>query len=274
VTEAPDAGPEKTLPPQMLLVEHVSARYRKMPDFALKNVTLRAQPGELVVLLGANGSGKSTLLRVAAGIVRPDSGDVFVAGRRVAALDRRELARLVAFVPQSEAVAIGFRVREVVAMGRAPHQDRWMREGPQDRAATDEAIVRCDLEALVDRRVETLSAGEQRRVAVARALAQRPNVLLLDEPAAFLDVRHRLELQDLLLDVTARSQVTCVVAMHELDAAAHLASKTVLLRRGVPVASGTPGDVMTPERLRQAFDAHIDVSVHEATGRKYFVIGR
>jgi ABC-type cobalamin/Fe3+-siderophores transport system ATPase subunit len=275
LTDAPDAGPGKTAPPpHSLLVEHVTARYRKMPGPALRDVSLRAQPGELVVLLGANGSGKSTLLRVAAGLLRPDQGDVFVAGHRVAALDRRELARLVAFVPQNEAVAIGFRVREVVAMGRAPHQDRWMREGPPDRAATDDAIVRCDLEALVGRRVETLSAGEQRRVALARALAQRPSVLLLDEPAAFLDVRHRLELQDLLLDITARNRVTCVVAMHELDAAAHLASQAILLRNGVTVASGAPSDVMTPERLRQAFDAHIDVSVHEPTGRKYFVIGR
>jgi iron complex transport system ATP-binding protein len=237
-------------------------------------VSLRVRPGEIAVLLGANGSGKSTLLRVAAGILHPSEGQVRVAGHRLAGLDRRVLARLVAFVPQSEAVALDFRVREVVAMGRAPHQDGWMRERPEDRVAVEEAIARCDLGPLATRRVEALSAGEQRRVALARALAQQPRVLILDEPAAFLDVRHRLDLQDLLTEVAARDRVACVVAMHELDAAAHLASHALLLRGGLVVASGTPEEVMTPERLRQAFDAQVEVSVHPSSGRKYFVIRR
>jgi iron complex transport system ATP-binding protein len=259
---------------EALLIDHVSLRYPRTSYAALSSVSLIVRPGEIAVLLGANGSGKSTLLRVAAGILVPDEGEVRIAGRRVAELDRRVIARLVAFVPQSESVALGFRVREVVAMGRAPHQDGWMREQPEDRVATDEAIARCDLGALAGRRVEALSAGEQRRVALARALAQRPRVLLLDEPGAFLDVRHRLDLHDLLVDVAARDGVACVVAMHEFDAAAHLGSRALLLRGGVVVASGAPDDVMTPERLHQAFDAHIDVSLHPATGRKYFVIGR
>jgi iron complex transport system ATP-binding protein len=235
-------------------------------------VSLRVKPGEVAVLLGANGSGKSTLLRVAAGIIAPSEGQVRALGRDVRGLDRRLLARLVAFVPQSEAVALGFRVREVVAMGRAPHQGGWMREREDDRVAIDEAIARCDLAAHVARRVEELSAGEQRRVALARALAQRPRVLLLDEPAAFLDVRHRLELHDLLAEIAVRDAVACVVAMHELDAAAHLASHVLLLREGRVVAAGAPDEVMTPGRLRETFDADVDVSVHPPSGRRYFVI--
>jgi iron complex transport system ATP-binding protein len=149
-----------------------------------------------------------------------------------------------------------------------------MREQAEDRAAVEEALTQCDLTSLAGRRVEELSGGEQRRVALARALSQRPRVLLLDEPAAFLDVRHRLDLYDLLGEVVARDHVACVVAMHELDAAAHLASSVLLLREGRVVAAGTPDDVMTPAVLREVFDAEIDVSVHAPSGRRYFVVGR
>src|ERR1019366_5783272 len=153
---------------------------------------------------------------------------------------------------QTEAVAWGFRVRDVVAMGRAPHQGVWMHESAGDRAAIDDAIDRCHLEALADRRVETLSGGEQRRVSIARAMAQRPRVLLLDEPAAFLDVRHRLSFYRLLADAASRDRIACVVAMHDLDAAARFASAAILMREGRVLASGTPDDGMTPAPLPAA----------------------
>jgi iron complex transport system ATP-binding protein len=257
-----------------LSVEYVSARYPMATYPALDRVSLHVKAGEVATLLGPNGSGKSTLLRVAAGILHPAEGEVRVLGRDVRGLDRRLLARLVALVPQTEAIAFGFRVRDVVAMGRAPHQGGWMRERPEDRAVVDEALARCDLASLAARRVEELSGGEQRRVALARALAQRPRVLLLDEPAAFLDVRHCLDLYDLLAEVVTRDRVACVVAMHELDAAANLGSRVILLREGRVVAGGAPEDVMTPAFLREVFDADIDVSVHPPTGRRYFVIRR
>jgi iron complex transport system ATP-binding protein len=235
---------------------------------------MRVGEGEVAVLLGPNGSGKTSLLRVAAGLLDVTEGEVLIFGQPARELDRRRLARLVAFVPQNETVAFGFRVREVVAMGRAPHQGRWMREREQDRAIVDEALARCDLARLETRRVEELSGGEQRRVAVARALAQQPRVLLLDEPAAFLDVRHRLDLHDLLREVVARDRIACVVAVHELDLAAQLAAHVLLLRDGRIVAAGSPEEVMTPARLRETFDADVDVSVHAPSGRRYFVIGR
>jgi iron complex transport system ATP-binding protein len=232
-------------------------------------------PAQVTALLGPNGSGKSTLLRVSAGLHDPSEGQVRILGHDARGLDRRRLARLIAFVPQAEGVALGFRVREVVAMGRAPHQGGWMREQAEDRSAVEEALARCDLVRVATRRVEELSGGEQRRVAVARALAQRPRVLLLDEPAAFLDVRHRLDLHDLLAEVASRDRLACVVAMHELDEAAHLATQVLLLREGRLLAAGKPDDVMTPQRLREAFDAEIDVSTHAPSGRRrYFVVGR
>jgi len=253
-----------------LALEHVSVRYPRATRPALDRVTLSVRAGEIVALLGPNGAGKSTLLRVAAGLLVHEGG-ARLFGRDLGRMERRETARLVALVPQTEPGATGFRVREIVAMGRAPHQDGWMRERPEDRAAVDEAMARCDLRDVADRTVETLSGGEQRRVAVARALATRPRVLLLDEPAAFLDVRHRLELYELLADVVARDGIACLVAMHDLDAAARVAASVVLMRAGRVVAAGAPGDVMTPPTLRETFDADVDVGIHEPSGRRYFV---
>jgi iron complex transport system ATP-binding protein len=253
-------------------LDRVTARYGHAgAPPALEGVSLSVRPGEVAALLGPNGAGKSTLLRVAAGLLTAASGTVRIAGKEMRGMERRAAARELAYVPQSEAAAAGFSVREVVAMGRAPHQSGWMRERPDDRAAVDEAIARCDLGAIEGRAVETLSGGEQRRVAVARALASRPRVLLLDEPGAFLDVRHRLEQSDLLVDLARRDHLACIVSMHDLDAAARVADHVVLLRDGRVVAAGTPADVMTGALLRATFDAAVDVGVHAPSGRRYFV---
>jgi iron complex transport system ATP-binding protein len=223
------------------------------------------------MLLGPNGAGKSTLLRVAAGLLAPVQGTVRIGGLDLARLDRRAIAQHLALVGQSESPPEGFLVREVVAMGRAPHQDGWMRERLEDQAAVDDALARCDLAHVALRRAETLSGGEQRRVAVARALAARPRVLLLDEPAAFLDVRHRLELHDLLAGLAARGRLACIVSTHDLDAAARLADHVVLMRGGRVVAAGPPADVMTAELLRATFDVDVYVGVHPPSGHRYFV---
>jgi iron complex transport system ATP-binding protein len=221
--------------------------------------------------LGPNGAGKSTLLRLAAGLVLPTEGTVHILGLDTRVAPRAKIARSVAFVSQSEVAPAGFRVREVVAMGRAPHQGTWMRESDSDRAVIDGALASSSLGDLVDRRVETLSGGELRRVAIARALAQKPRVLLLDEPAAFLDVRHRLELYDRLVRIAADEGVACVVAMHDLDSAVRFASRVLLLREGVVVASGPPTEALTPDTLREALGAEIDVALHGPSGRIYFV---
>ncbi len=258
-------------PPPALSLEDVSARYPGASATALAGVTLWVEPGEVVALLGANGAGKSTLLRVAAGLLVPSSGIARVGGRNVRDMGRRTLAGVIALVPQSEPVAHGFHVREAVSMGRAPHQGTWMREGPQDRAAVNDALDRCDLLDLADRAVETLSGGEQRRVAIARALAQQPRILLLDEPAAFLDVRHRLELHELLANAVSGGGIAAVVAMHDLDAAARFASRVVLMRQGRVMAMGPPDEVMTHDQLLAALDTDLAVGVHAPSGQRYFV---
>ena len=255
-----------------LTLEHVTFRYAEATRASLLEVTMSVRAGEVVALLGANGAGKSTLLRVAAALCPPSEGAARIDGKDARELPRRAIARIVAFVPQSEHAPTGFRVREIVAMGRAAHQGAWMHERPQDTRAIEEALRRCDVAALADRRMETLSGGEQRRVAMARALAQEPRLLLLDEPAAFLDVRHRVDLYAQVASIARDGAMACVIALHDLDAAMRFASRAVLLHEGRVTADGPPAEVMTPERLGAALGARIAAGAHPDGGEPYFLV--
>lgn len=245
----------------------------KMP---LRGVDLGVSSGELVAVLGANGAGKSTLLRVMSGALAPAAGEVRLFGEVLSragevVMERRDVARRVAIVGQREEVAFRFSVRDVVAMGRAPHQGAWQRAADRDRAIVDDAMKRCDLTGLADRAVDELSGGEQRRVAIARALAQEPRVLLLDEPAAFLDVRHQIDLYELLSEEVSRRELACVVVMHELNVAAQYASRIALAKGGEIVAAGEVKEVMTWARLRDVFDADLYCGVNDLTGDRFFL---
>ena len=254
-----------------LELDRVSAGYDA--NDRLHEVSLAIRPGEVVAFIGPNGAGKSTLLRVMAGLVAPRAGCARLFGRDLATLERREVARQVAFVPQTAEVAAGFSVREVVAMGRAPHQGGWMARGPDDRAAVDEALARCELEALADRPAHALSGGEQKRVGLARALAQRPRVMLLDEPAAFLDVRHQIALYELVALEAQKSKLASVLVVHDWNVATEYATHVLLMRAGAVEAAGSPRDVMTPSRLAAVFEADL-ASVEDAQGQPIFYVRR
>jgi iron complex transport system ATP-binding protein len=234
----------------------VSARYSVEGEL-LREIDLEIRSGELVCVLGPNGAGKTTLLRVLAGTMALSHGDAFLFGKAIASLERRAIAKEVAVVTQRHDVAFGHSVRDVVMMGRAPHQEGWMRASSEDRRVVEDAIARCDLRELEARPVDELSGGEQKRVAIARALAQKGRVLLLDEPSAGLDVKHEIALYRLLTNEARENDVACVVVMHDLNVAAQYASRVVLMKEGRIVASGSPADVMTEDRLRETFDADL-----------------
>ncbi len=253
----------------MIALEKVTVRYREgIP--ALDDVSLSVAKGEVVAILGPNGAGKSTLLRVMAGALEPASGSVTLSGKAVKGMDRRDLARTVAFVTQTADVAFGFTVREVVMMGRAPHQGSWMASTEADERAVDDAMRKLELVGLSARRVDALRGGEQKRVAIARALAQAPSVLLLDEPGAFLDVRHQLALYDLLVDL-AQSGLAIALTMHDINAAAQYASRVALLKSGSLVAIGSIDEVLTYRKLRETFDADLYCGVNDVNGARFFL---
>ena len=237
----------------------------------LRDVSFQARAGELVAVLGANGAGKSTLVRVLAGTLRPMKGEVVVGGSPLGGLSRREIAQRLAVVPQQTDVALGFRVRDVVAMGRAPFQTGLLAATAEDRARVDDALERCDLADKADRPVEALSGGEQRLVAIARALAQGATTLLLDEPGAHLDVRHAQRVYTLLRDEVDRRGLACVAVLHDLNAAAQYADRVVLLGNGAVLAAGAVDEVMTYRQLGDAFGVDLYVGLNELEGTRYFV---
>jgi iron complex transport system ATP-binding protein len=256
---------------ERLCLRGVTAGYAAGTNNELRDVDLTVGAGELVCVLGPNGAGKTTLVRVASGLLVPSAGEARLLGSDLGSLARADIARALAVVEQQQELAMGFTVREVVTMGRAPHQGAWMRPSERDDAAITAALERCDLVGLAARPAHALSGGEQKRVAIARALAQEPQVLLLDEPGAFLDVRHQLDLYELLASEVKDRQLACLVVMHDLNVAAQFADRIVLMKNGRVVAAGTVPEVMTWQTLKETFDADLYCGVNDITGVRFFL---
>lgn len=225
----------------------------------IAGLSLELAAGTFTALLGANGSGKSTLLRAIAGLLDA-RGTIRFGADSASQLDRRERARRVAFLPQRCEIPHGFSVSEVVAMGRAPRQDGWLRPSPDDARVVADSLDACGLEGLADRPIEQLSGGEQQRAHLARVLAQGAPVLLLDEAASQLDVRHARECHDVVRAAVRSRGLTCLAAMHDLNAAARIADRVALLADGRVLAVGPPLDVMTPPLLERVFGAPVEVA--------------
>jgi iron complex transport system ATP-binding protein len=244
-----------------LRAEHVSFAYGRRA--VLRDVTLGVARGAMVALAGPNGSGKSTLLALLAGTRRLQQGAIAVAGRPIASYERRALARLVAVVPQDTSVTFPYTVAEMVLMGRAPHRPPLGLEGPRDVAIAEQVMAETGILDLAGRRVTELSGGERQRVIVARALAQEPEILLLDEPTTHLDIRHAIEILDLVATVNRTRGVTVVAVLHDLTSAALHFDRIVFLRDGALVVDGPPRTTITAATIARVFDAEVRVDVDE-----------
>ena len=224
----------------------------------LRGVDLRVAPGEVVGLVGPNGAGKTTLLRVASRVLTPDAGHASFGGRSLDAYSRRELSRRIAVVPQDTAIPFPFRAGELVVMGRAPHQPLIGFDAASDVAHAREALERMGIADLADRSVFELSGGERQLVAFARALAQDAELLLLDEPTAFLDLRHRVDVLNVVRELAAQGRAALVVS-HDLNLAAGTCDRLAVLHGGTIVADGAPGDVLTRELLAEAYGIEAEI---------------
>jgi iron complex transport system ATP-binding protein len=219
--------------------------------------------GELVALLGPNGSGKTTLVRIALGLQMPLAGSALVQGRAAAEWPRRDLARVVGVVPQREDNLFPQRVRETVRLGRYPRLGAFGREREEDRVAVDRALERCDVAGLADRWLWTLSGGEYQRVRIARALAQEPQLLVLDEPTASLDLRHEMELFELVRRLVDQQGLAALLITHDVNLASRFADRLLLLSDGNPVASGAPVEVLRREQAESVFGWPVSVSTFD-----------
>lgn len=234
---------------------------------ALRGVSLSLAPGRLLGLVGPNGSGKTTLVRAVSGVVPPRAGAVWLNGEDALRMSPREVALRVAVVPQNPQLPPAFTALELVLMGRTPYLRLLQTESEADASAARRAMLATDTWELAGRRLGELSGGERQRLLVARALAQETPVLLLDEPTAHLDVGHQAATLGLMRRLCRSEGKAVLAAVHDLTLAAQFCDRLVMLHCGEVAAEGPPGEVLTPERLRQVYGANLHVLAHPLTGR-------
>jgi iron complex transport system ATP-binding protein len=246
--------------PVILEARGLAFRYGPGESPAVDGVDLTLAKGELVAVVGPNGGGKTTLLRLLLGVLPGERGAVTVLGRPVSAWNRRELARVVAVMVQREEPAFPLRVREAVMLGRYPHLGPLGAPRASDLAAVRRALSRCDVAGLAERWIASLSGGEWQRARIARALAQEPEALVLDEPTANLDIGHEMQLFELTAELAHRDGLAALVVTHHLNLAARYADRLIVLHRGRIVASGAPAQVVRREVLERVFGWPLEVT--------------
>ena len=232
----------------------------------LDAVNLRVEPGEVLALIGPNGAGKSTVLRVGAGVLQPTRGSVVLNGDELHQMNPRERARTVAVVPQEGPIPNGLFVHEMVALGRTPYVRSLLGPTTQDRQAVEWAMQVAGVESLSNRFVDELSGGERQRVILARALAQEPRLLLLDEPTANLDLHHQVAMLELVRGLSREHGLGVVAAVHDLQLAALYCDRVMLLRGGQVISDGPPEAVLTEALLLEAFGQRVVLSAHPTHG--------
>lgn len=235
----------------------------------LKNVSLTIGAGEVLGILGPNGSGKSTLLKILMRILVPQQGTIEWFGQSPDAFSQADIARYVAFVPQETQQAFPFTINEMVLMGRYPHHNRtwglgW--EGSRDRAVAMQAMRDLDVAHLGPRLITNVSGGERQRAVIARALAQEPVVLLLDEPTAFLDLHHQLDIARIIRRLNRERGLTVVLVSHDLNLASQYCDRLLLLREGEIVITGSPAEVIAKESLERVYGCPVLVDRHPQSG--------
>lgn len=250
--------------PDLLVTQGLSGGYSRDP--IVQEIYLSLRSGEWLSLVGANGSGKSTLLRLLSRILTPQKGVVLLDGKAIHHQTPQAVARQLAILPQQPMIPTGLTVRQLVSLGRTPHQPWWRWElTAADHAQVDWAIAQTQLEAFRDRPVEQLSGGERQRAFLALALAQSPQVLLLDEPTTFLDMRYQLELLELLKDLNQQQNLSIITVLHDINLAIRYSDRIAMLRQGRLVAIGAPDQVINPDNLRHGFGVEA-VTLHTPIG--------
>ncbi|MEM3502318.1 MAG: ABC transporter ATP-binding protein [Candidatus Bathyarchaeia archaeon] len=238
---------------------------------ALSNVSFEVDQGEFIGVIGPNGAGKSTLLRVMSKILRPRSGAVLLNDVDIQGMSERSVAKDMGFVAQDNTITFGFKVRDIVLMGRNPHLGRFDSESIQDIKIAEESMAKTGVSHLAERLITEVSGGERQRVLIARALTQTPRILLLDEPTLHLDISSQLEIMDLLKRLNAELKLTVVSVYHDFNLAARYCERLLLMNKGRIEALGTPKNVLTEDNLRRVFGIDVHTYYNPLTDSIYVV---
>ena len=276
----PDTGEVTTA--SALAIEEISFRYSASQSgrpWTVEQVSFNVALGEVIGIVGPNGSGKSSLLKLLAGLLRPASGRIRLAGQALNDLTPIAISRTLALVPQEQAQVFPFTVAETVLMGRFPHRRAgWWSMGMEaergeDLAAAHRAMIETDVVDLADRLVSDVSGGERQRVMIARALAQEPRILLLDEPTAFLDLNHQIELCALIQRLAKERSLTVVLVSHDLNVASLLCDRMLMMKDGKICAQGTPAETIRTDVLRAVYGCDVVVDPHPQRGVPRVTLG-
>jgi iron complex transport system ATP-binding protein len=249
----------------VLTLKDVSFNYGRA--WALRGVNLRIHGSEIVGILGPNGSGKTTLLKLIDGILTPHQGEVLVRRRSLLALSRAEIAKELAMVSQENHFRFEFSVLEVVLMGRFPHLGKLQFEGDRDIQVALSALEATHSRELAERSIHRISGGEKQRVLIARALAQEPRVILMDEPTAFLDLKYKREIFQLISSLSADKGLAVIVVTHDVDLSAQYCHRLVLMKDGEIYRAGDAASVITPDNIQTVYGCPVVVDTNPLTGK-------
>ncbi len=254
----------------LLKIDNLSGGYYK--EDIIRGLSLDINPGDFLGIIGPNGCGKTTLLRLITRVLNLRQGDIFYKGRNIAQMELKEFCRSVAFVSQDIATGFSFTVMELVLMGRIPHLRRLQFETKKDIEIAREKMVLTDILQLRDKRIDELSAGERQRVVIARALAQEPELLLLDEPTAHLDIGHQVQVLDLLKKLNRSGSLTIAMILHDLNLASAYSNRIALLDQGKIFKEGSPEEVLTYQNIERVYKTIVLVNNNPVTGKPNVVL--
>lgn len=238
-------------------VKDLSVRYEDRS--VLNRISLQIRQGELLGILGANGSGKSTLLRSMIGLMRYNQGEIYIKSKEITRYKPKELAKVIGYVPQDTSLDFDFSVRDVVMMGRHAHLSRFSAETALDQEVVNQAMQAAGVSHLAERSIAELSGGQRQLVFIAKALAQEPELLVLDEPISALDIKHQLHVLELLRSITLDRGTASVAALHDLNLAARYCDRIALLSGGQMVAVGKPDQVLTKDSIQSVYGVHAEI---------------
>ena len=251
----------------MTIVKLTDIGFRYNADWVLRHISFEMNRGEFMGVIGPNGSGKTTLLKMIDGLLDPGEGEIWIDGALGRHFKRTELAKRIAVVPQDTQLIFPFTVEEVVLMGRAPHLGKLRFEGEKDFRIAEHAMKATDTFSLRTRGMNALSGGERQRVLIARALAQEPQIMLLDEPTALLDIRHQVDFFDLIKTLNRDQSLTVIAVTHDINLASDYCDRIILLKSGQTFSMGSPHEVIIKSNIKDVYEANVLVDQNPVTGK-------
>jgi len=254
----------------LLKVENLFGGYHR--EAVIKGISLDVNKGDFVGMIGPNGSGKTTLLRLMSRILGVQKGNIHLEGKDISAMGLKEFCQEVAFVAQDTTINFSFSVLEIALMGRIPHLKRLQLETKQDMEIVEKSLSMTDAWHLKEKKIDELSSGERQRVVIAKALAQEPVLLFLDEPTSHLDIGHQIQVLDLLKKLNRQSNLTIVMVLHDLNLASEYCNRIVLLNEGKVFKEGSPREVLTYQNIEAVYKTVVVVNDNPVSSKPYVLL--